>query len=153
MDTIKEQLKGSVDALLGLEPSELAVELGRRLEATKEEVEKGHELLVSSPLVIPPDSTQLAAAPVWLKELGENFVKKLNHQFYSLFCNKDDPDYPKIDFIFGEGIEKVALVLAGVLVTSFGLLPGIATAVAVIIAKRIIGSTRDAVCATWKDTV
>ena len=152
MATIQEQLKGSVDALLKLEPSELTVELGRRLEATKEEVERGQELRVASLLAIPPDSTQLAAAPVWLKDLGENFLKKLNHQFYSLFCNKQDPDYPKIDLALGDGIEKVALVLAGVLVTTFGLLPGIATAVAVIVAKRVINAGRDALCATWKDT-
>jgi hypothetical protein len=153
METIQEQLKGSVKALIGLQPSELTTELGRRLEMTREEVEKGHELLVASSIVIPQDSSQLAGAPVWLKQLGENFLKKLNHQFYSLFCNKDDPDYSKIDIVLGDGIEKIALVLAGILVSSVGLLPGIATAVAVIIATRVIKSGREALCSTWKDTV
>jgi hypothetical protein len=153
METVQDQLKGSVDALLGLEQSELMTELGRRLEATRKEVEGGQSLLVASPLVVPQDATQLAAAPLWFKELGEKFLRKLNHQFYSLFCNTQDPDYPKIDLALGDGIEKVALVLSGVLVTSFGLLPGIATAVAVIIAKRVIDAGRKALCETWKDTV
>jgi hypothetical protein len=99
------------------------------------------------------DSTQLAAAPVWLKELGQKFLVKLNRQMYSLVCDERDEDNAKIRAVVGSGAQQLALVMSGVLVASFGLLPGIATAVAVIVSKRLVKAGHQALCDTWKSAV
>ena len=149
--TVQDQLKESIGALMKLEPSEIETELGRRLEATKKDVEQGQTLLTAAPMIIPPDSTELAAAPVWFRKLGQNFLEKLNTQMYSLVCDQKDADNVKVRQALGGGAEQIALVISGVLVATFGLLPGIATAVAVIVGKRIAAAGHDALCKTWKE--
>jgi hypothetical protein len=150
MSTVEQQLKESIDALMKLEPSEIEIELGRRLEATKKDLVASPTLSAAA-LVIPPmDSTQLAAAPVWLKELGQKFLVKLNRQMYSLVCDERDEDNAKIRAVVGSGAQQLALVMAGVLVASFGLLPGVATAVAVIVSKRLVKAGHEALCEQWK---
>jgi hypothetical protein len=153
MKTVQDQLKDSIEALMKLEPSEIEVELGRRLEETKKELENGQILSVAAPMIVPPDATQLAAAPVWLKDLGQAFVRKLTHQMYSLVCDEKDPDNVKVRQALGGGAQQVALVISGVLVATFGLLPGIATAVAVIVGKRIAKAGQEALCDTWKSSI
>lgn len=150
MTTVQNQLKESIAALVKLEPSELETELGRRLQETQKEVESGQSLLAASPMTVPQDSAQLAAAPVWLQKLGKNFVESLNTQLYSLVCEEKDPDNVKVRQALGGGAEQIALVISGVLVATFGLLPGIATAVAVIVGKRIIAAGHTALCKTWQ---
>ncbi len=153
MASVQEQLKESIEALMKLEPSEIETELGRRLEATQTELEKGDTLSTAAPMIVPADSTQLAAAPAWLRKLGQNFLQKLNAQMYSLVCDDKDPDNLKVRQALGSGAEQLALVISGVLVATFGLLPGIATAVAVIVGKRIVVAGHESICKTWKDAM
>lgn len=153
MATVQEQLKESIDALMKLDPSEIEIELGRRLEETKKDLAGSAAISAAAPAIPTMDSTQLAAAPVWLRELGQKFLHKFNRQMYSLVCDERDEDNAKIRAVMGSGAEQIALVMSGVLVASFGLLPGIATAVAVIVAKRLVKSTHEALCEQWKKSV
>jgi hypothetical protein len=153
MISIEEQLNRSIEELMKLEPSEIEVELGRRLEETKKEIEQGHFLSAASPMIVPPDATQLAAAPIWLKDLGQAFVRNLSHQMYSLVCDEKDPENVKLRIALASGTQQAALVISGVLVATFGLLPGIATAVAVIVGKRIAVAGHKTVCDAWKGSM
>jgi hypothetical protein len=72
---------------------------------------------------------------------------------HSLVCNKDDPDNAKVVQAAGDSAEKLALVLSGALVSTFGWLPAIATAVAVIIAKRAFKAGHAALCELWKSSL
>jgi hypothetical protein len=101
---------------------------------------------------VPLDQSQLAAAPVWLRRLGQAFLERLNEQMYKLVCDERDEDNAKIRQMASAGVGQLGMVIAGILVASFGLLPGVAAAVAVIIAKRIAKAGQLALCATWKPT-
>jgi len=54
---------------------------------------------------------------------------------YSLICDKDDADHAHIQSAATQGAEALGYVLSGVLVVSFGWLPGVAAVIAVIIAN------------------
>jgi hypothetical protein len=152
MTSIQDQLQQSVNALVDLEDSEIETELGRRLSATKEELEKAENLSAAAAIYVPLDKSQLAAAPVWLQRLGQAFLERLNAQMYKLVCDPRDEDNAKIRQVASAGVQQLGMVIAGILVASFGLLPGLAAAVAVIFAKRIAKAGQEALCATWRPT-
>jgi hypothetical protein len=150
MSTVQEQLKESVRILAQLEESEIETELGRRLAATRDELDQADSLSAASVTTVEPDRSELAAAPVWLKELAEEFLRRLNDQMYRLVCDERDPDNARVRQFAGAGVEQLGFVLAGVLVASFGLLPGVAAALGVILAKRITIAGHQALCTTWR---
>jgi hypothetical protein len=70
---------------------------------------------------------------------------------YSLICDKDDADHAHIQSAATQGAEALGYVLSGVLVVSFGWLPGVAAVIAVIIAKRAGKAGYETFCETWKE--
>jgi len=152
--SIQQQFEQSVQALMRLEPSEIEVILGQQLSLTNEELRRTGSLSAARPDATRiEDSSQLAAAPIWLRDLGRLFLKKFSAQMYSLLCDTNDPDNAKVVQAAADGAEKLALVLSGVLVSAFGWLPAIAVAVGVIIAKRAAKAGHEALCISWKQTL
>src|SRR5207253_9644992 len=65
-----------------------------------------------------------------LERAANLFLTRFNKELYSLICNPDDPENPVIRGALESGTQNLGLVLGGVLVASFGWLPGIATVIA-----------------------
>lgn len=151
---LEQQLKRSVNALWDLQESELYMVVGNQLALTQREIATRDSLSAMKPATgLPQDTARLAAAPAWLKELGERFERKFNAQMYSLVCDKNDPDNAKVIQAGMDNAEKLALILAGTMVATFGWMPAIASALAVIVAKRLARSGHEALCEVWEKSV
>lgn len=150
--TIQEQLGESVKQLSNLSEAELELELGRRLSQTKDEIDQQSTLSMALPQADSTvDTETLMALPDFVRKAAQRFWEKFNRQMYSLVCDADDQDNQKLRKAAATSIESLALVVSGMLVATFGWLPGIASVLAVMIAKRFANSAYDAVCSTWKE--
>jgi hypothetical protein len=144
-------LQNDIQSLLALSESELELELGRRLTQMAEEIRKTENLSAASPMGLTVDQASLQDLPDFVRKTAERFLEKFNRQMYSLVCDATDPDNEKLRSAAGQGVEALGYALGGALVVAFGWLPGIATVVAVYIAKRLAKSGYEAVCETWKE--
>ena len=147
----KTELESGVNALFDLSESELEKELGRRLAQTAGELEKNQNLTVMHAGAVTVDREQLQAMPDFARKLAERFLSRFEREMYSLICDSDDPDNEKIRSAALQGGEILAYAISGALVATFGWLPGIATVIAVIIAKRLVKSGHGAFCDTWAE--
>lgn len=147
----RTELELGVKSLFGLTESELEVELGRRLTQTAEEVERNESLSVAQATGPTVDRAVLQSLPDFARKTGERFLNRFNQQMYSLICDDQDPDHEKVRSAAAQGAESLGYVVSGVLVATFGWLPGIATVIAVIIAKRAAKAGYQAFCETWKE--
>jgi hypothetical protein len=147
----KTELKSGVHALLELSESELEGELGRRLSQTAEQIDRDEPLSVASATGPTVDREALMSLPDFARKTAERFLNRFNRQMFSLICDKKDPDNDKVRSAAAQGAEVLAYVLSGTLVATFGWLPGIATVIAVIIAKRAAKAGYGAFCETWEE--
>jgi hypothetical protein len=97
------------------------------------------------------DKETLQALPDSVRRAAHRFLNNFNAQMYSLVCEAQDPDNQKLRKAAATSVKSLGLVLSGVLVATFGWLPGIASVIAVLVAKRFARSAYDAVCQTWKE--
>jgi hypothetical protein len=148
--TVEQQLKQSVEELANLNEDQLEIELGRRLQLTAAELKSQPALSTALPLPPQLDQAELAGPIDFLQGLGKRFLGKLNRQMYELVCNPDDPDNGKVKVALDKGTEGLGYVLAGVLATTFGLLPAIAGVVGTILARRVLKAGHQALCETWQ---
>jgi hypothetical protein len=149
--TVSAQLEQYVNELANLDDSELMIELGRRLVETNNEIASTRILTTAQPMGASLDTAQLAGPLDVLERAAKLFLNRFNQQLYSLVCNPKDPDNPVIRGALESGPQNLGLVLGGILVTSFGWLPGIATVIAAIILKRIVKAGYSTVCEVWKE--
>src|SRR5437763_1413100 len=98
-----------------------------------------------------PDIASLAGPVDFVQKVATEFLRRFNRQLYGLICDPQDPDNPVIRTALESGTQNLGLVLGGVLVASFGWLPGVATVIAAIIVKRIVKAGYSTVCDVWKD--
>ena len=89
--------------------------------------------------------------PGTARQIGHKFLENVNAQMYKLICDADDADNKKIRNAAAAGVQDLSFVLSGIFVATFGWLPGIASVVGVIVAKRFARAAYDAVCKTWKE--
>jgi hypothetical protein len=149
--TSKIEIQTDVKALLELSESELETELGRRLSRTAEELERNEALTAAHGMGPTVDRAALQAVPGFVRKVAERFIDKFSKQMYSLICDDKDPDHKQIQTAASQGAEALGYAISGALVVSFGWLPGIATVIAVIIAKRAAKAGYQAMCETWKE--
>ena len=79
-------------------------------------------------------------------------MQRFAAQIYSLLCNPQDPDYPKIVAALNQGAAALAQVLVVAMAAAFGWIPGIVAAVAALLAKRLVTSGHQATCDALKVT-
>src|SRR5918912_1006988 len=149
--TVSEQLERSLHDLVDMDDSELMIELGRRLVETEKEVQSHASLTMAQPTGPSLDKAELAGPLDFLGRTASLFLTRFNEQLYSLICNPNDPDNPVIRTALESGTQSLGLVLGGVLVASFGWLPGIAAVIAAIILKRVVKVGYGATCEAWKE--
>lgn len=145
------ELKSGVKALLDLTESELEKELGRRLTRTAEELDRDQALTAVVATGPEIDRETLQSPLDFARGVAERFLSKFNRQMYSLICDSTDPDHEKVKSAAAQGAEALGYAISGAFVVSFGWLPGIATVVAVIIAKRAGKAGYQAFCETWHE--
>lgn len=151
---VAAQFQQSVGQLVDLDESELLLELGRRLVETGKEMEGGTQTLAAAQPAGPSlDKAELAGPVEFVQRAAVTFLRRFNRQLYSLVCDPADPDNHIIKTALESGTQNVGLVLGGVLVASFGWLPGVATVIAAIIVKRLMKASHTAVCETWKESL
>jgi hypothetical protein len=152
--TVQQQLEESVKQLSTLSESELELELGKRLSKTAREVDSAPALTMSQPqAAITTDAETLQAFPAVLRQVAQRFLTNFNAQMYSLVCESADEDNKKLRAAAKTSVESLGLFLSGFFVATFGWLPGIASILAVLVAKRFANSAYDAVCKVWKDQI
>jgi len=144
-------LEAGVKALLDLSTDELQLELGKRLVDTRRELDSDKDLMAVRATGQTIDRQALQSVGDFARGAAERFLKKFNKQMYSLVCDAGDPDHAAIRSAATQGAEALGYVISGALVVSFGWLPGIATVIAVIIAKRVANSSYEAFCEEWKE--
>jgi hypothetical protein len=136
-----------------LSNEQLLIELGKQLEEIEQQFSKSTELSAARPPAVKPDASELAAIPGAdrLKRIGQRFFNRFGREFYSLMCNPDDPDYPKVKEAIETGGERLGLVLAGILAASFGWLPAIITIIVALLIKRLANCAHQEFCDAWKE--
>ena len=144
-------MKVEVDNLFVLSESELELELGRRLIETREEIQQEKIITAAEPRGRTVDKAQLQALPDFARTVGHRFLTNFNRQMYSLVCDEKEQDNTILRDAAARGAEALGYALSGALVASFGWLPGIASVIAVLVAKRFAKSSYQAVCETWKE--
>jgi hypothetical protein len=150
--TIQAQMQESVEHLFSMSEAELELELGRRLTQTREEIPKSATLTAAEPSgATTVDRETLQGLPDFVRITAHRFLKNFNQQLYSLVCDSSDPDHAKLRQAAASSAQTLALILSGVLVGTFGWLPGVASVIAVLVAKRFGKAGYDAVCQTWKE--
>ncbi|MBY5898021.1 hypothetical protein HFN45_32470 [Rhizobium leguminosarum] len=86
-----------------------------------------------------------------LRDFGRSYFTKVEAQIHHLICSADDEhDRDKLAEAFGLGREAVAAALAGLLVSSLGIAPLIAVALAPIVIKIFFESAQQAMCEQWE---
>ena len=148
---MSKEIKAGVDALFELSESELELELGRRLAQTRNEVLQELPLTATAATGPSVDQAQLQGLPDFARKTAERFLNLFNRQMYALVCDEKDPDNKTVRSAAAQGAEALGYALSGIFIATFGWLPGIATVIAVIIAKRFASSSYQAVCQTWKE--
>lgn len=94
-----------------------------------------------------------ADRPGFLRRLGQNFVDRMNRQFYSLICDPADPDNGTVKSLIAGGTGHLAYGLAILIAGTFGFGWGIAAVVGTLLAKRLAKGGHEAVCKTWKESI
>src|SRR5688500_7349488 len=107
----KTALASSIQALLKLSENELEGELGRRLSLTAEELEHDQMLTVANATGPTIDQETLKALPDFTRKVAERFLKRFNHQMFSLICDRNDPDNEKARSAAAQGVEVFAYVI------------------------------------------
>ena len=148
--SVNTELQSGVQLLWDLSPDELELELGRRLAQTREDLAQGDTLTAARPMGPSVDHEKLMALPQSVRQAAGLFLDKFNREMYSLVCDEKDPDHDTIKKAAVKGADALGYALAGAFVATFGWLPGIATVIAVIVAKRAGKAGYEAMCSTWK---
>lgn len=144
-------LVSGVNALLGLTEEELQTELGLRLALTSLEIKDNEPLTAARAIGFNVDQQVLQSRPSYAENLGRRFLDKFNAQMYSLICDEANSDNAKFRESLTEGTAALSYAISGALVTTFGWLPGIATVIAVIIAKQAAQAGFMLFCEAWKE--
>ncbi|MFC1578013.1 hypothetical protein ACFL36_03270 [Thermodesulfobacteriota bacterium] len=152
-DKITDQAETTVKVMWDLNLQELEIELGRRLELTRREFDSETSLTAAYPSSPAIDDSELMGSIDELRGIAGKFLNNLNREFYSLVCDRNDPDNKKILAALDKGAESAAYVLVALLAANFGMLPGIAIIVAVLIAKRFAGAAHKTACELWKQEI
>ena len=91
-----------------------------------------------------------------LKRLGLRLFKRWNREAYELICGKsadDAKDRKELVKTIGLGDVAVASALTGLLVSSFGIAPAIATVLAALVVKRFFRPAQEEFCEVWKESL
>jgi hypothetical protein len=91
-----------------------------------------------------------------IRRIGLKLLKRLNSALYKLCCGDaqdDQEDRNKLLGAVGLGKEEVGVIIAGILISSFGVAPALAPLLGLLIAKRLIPIFGDTLCEEWKAMV
>ncbi len=95
-------------------------------------------------------------AEMGLKEdvlvLGQRVYRRWNREAYDLLCSSTttgEIDRRELANAFGISDVAVAAILAGLIVTNFGLAPAIATVIAALVVKRFMRPAYEEFCEVW----
>lgn len=147
---VRTEIESSLRDLMALDEEGLAIELGRRLNRVRSEIENAKEMSELTAINLFGHTQESDGKREFFKEVGQSFLSKFGREMYSLVCDPKDKDHKQVAAAVSNGAERLGYVLVGVLVSHFGWLPGIATVAATILAKRISSSGHSALCETWK---
>ncbi|MEM7498579.1 MAG: SGNH/GDSL hydrolase family protein [Pseudomonadota bacterium] len=88
--------------------------------------------------------------------IGRRLLKRLNRELHDLLCGEgedDKADRKALGAALDLGPATVAAALVQLLTVSFGLAPAVATVVAAVVMKRVLGPTLEETCAVWGDLI
>ena len=150
MSDLSEQAQPVVENLLQSDVDQLYVELGMRAKT-----------VITNPAIAgqfdPPVEHDVAIMGPSddLKQFGQRLFQRWNREANELMCGKNDDNVKEREELvnaIGFGEVAVAASLAGLLVSSFGLAPAIATVVAAVVVKRFFRPAYEEFCEVWKES-
>ncbi|MDW7557519.1 MULTISPECIES: hypothetical protein [Azospirillum] len=89
-----------------------------------------------------------------LEELGKRICNRWNRELFALVCGSREEDQKDRALILSQfGIDRDVAVaaIATLLVSSFGVIPAVATLVATMFLKRLANPTKEEVCKFWSE--
>lgn len=117
-------------------------ELDRLLEARVLALQADPSLSLEASFDVEETALEALTAPPWLRKTAKQILNTAIKQVYLVVCGTD-PDYKKLrdELIAGLGISGTAAVIAlsGFLVSTVGLAAALASVIATILVKRILG--------------
>ena len=149
---ISQKVASSINQFTKWDENQLLAELGHQLESIEHDFNSADDLTAAKPAAPALDKSQLAGPTAdKLKQLGLRFMQRFNRTLYSIICDPNDPDNAKIRVAASEGVEKLGLVIAGVLAAHFAWLPAIVVVVTSLLLKRFGKDAYREACAIWKE--
>lgn len=144
----------AAEELLAMTDEELDRLLGARVLA----LHSDPSLSLEASFELKPTALESLMVPPWLRKTAEQMVNTAIHQTYNVACSKD-PDYGKLrdELLASLGVGGTAAViaLAGFLTSTVGLAAALASVIATIIVKKILGPAlaagHETMCKELKD--
>jgi hypothetical protein len=152
MDIRNEFSEAQAQELLSRDTDQLYELLGMRIKAVEEDLEKQGTF-------VPQVEYSAHMGPAEdLSKIGRRMLNKVHVQTYGLVCGtdpEDDEDRKKILDALGISVDAAVVVLAGVLVSTFGLAAAFAGVLAALIIKRFavpaLGEGHAGICELWAE--
>ncbi|MEL6768072.1 MAG: SGNH/GDSL hydrolase family protein [Pseudomonadota bacterium] len=126
----------------------LVAEIGRR--ATLTSVDPSRAVALEASV----SEAALEGVGDFFHRIGKRLLKRLHRELYQLLCgdgDEDKEDRKALGDALNLGPAAVAAALVQLLTVSFGLAPAVATVVAAVLMKRVLGPTIEETCAVWGD--
>ena len=149
MSDLAQQAEPAIKDLLNSDEGALFTTLGIRALAMQGDTALGSSF---APGVTHDESMMGPLTEV--RKYGERIFGRVNAEAYKLICGtdpEDAEDRKKLLDVFNLGGDRIAAIIAGLLVAQLGLAPAVAAVVAVIIFKRFLAKDAyQASCDFWK---
>lgn len=132
-----------------LSPEALEAELGRRALLGSVEPER------AVPLDGDISVMALEGAGDVFRKVGRRILRRLNRELHGLICGDGDDDREDREKLRGAlGLDDAAIAgtLVQILVSSFGLMPAVATVVAALLIKRVLRPSLEEMCEVWGES-
>ena len=145
----QEQLNPILEKLLDADDLTLIEKLGLR----------GKAVQIGTPDAVRYDPVLVHDAGVMgplddLRELGRRLLARWSRELFKVMCGDaqaDQKDRESLLKSIGLGDIAVASAITAVLVSSFAVAPAVATVIAALVVKRIIGPAGEEACKVWAE--
>ncbi|MEO0429343.1 MAG: SGNH/GDSL hydrolase family protein [Pseudomonadota bacterium] len=130
----------------GMSEDLLVAEIGRR--ATLTSVDPSRAVAMEANV----SEAALEGVGDFFHRIGRRLLKRLHRELFQLLCGEgeeDKKDRKKLSDALNLGPTAVAGALVQLLTVSFGLAPAVATVVAAVLMKRVLGPTLEDTCNVW----
>ncbi|MDP6556798.1 MAG: hypothetical protein QGF59_14015 [Pirellulaceae bacterium] len=151
MTQLSQSSEPAVSKLLEADENDLYRQLASRVEAIKSDPLESANFDAAG-----VDPAKIAGLGLDLLSLGKRIFNRWNREAHALLCGGDPDDQQQREELsnaFELGDVAIAACISGLLISSFGLAPAIATVISAILVKRFLKGAFEEFCDAWRESL